>query len=87
MPSIVTYAVYNPCHLYNELLPSINELESNCNQLPMNFINGMLKKKAIDACIGAGHFGQACKYWCKFYQHGAVTFSSASTGGGCGCHG
>lgn len=87
-PSAFTFAVYNPCRLYNGLLPSINELEQNCNQIPMNFINGLLRKKAIDACIEAGHFEQACKYWCKFYQHGATTFSSASTNsGGCGCHG
>ena len=87
MPSILTFAVYNPCNLYAGLLPSINELEGDCNALPMNFINGILRKKAIDACINAGHFEQACKYWCKFYQHGAATYSSASTGGGCGCHG
>ena len=87
-PSSFTFAVYNPCRLYNGLLPSINELEQDCTQIPMNFVNGLLRKKAIDACIEARHFEQACKYWCKFYQHGAATFSSASTNsGGCGCHG
>lgn len=87
-PSSFTFAVYNPCRLYNGLLPSIGELEQDCTQIPMNFVNGLLRKKAIDACIEAGHFEQACKYWCKFYQHGAATFSSASTNsGGCGCHG
>lgn len=87
-PNVLTFAVYYPCTLYTGLLPSINELEQDCTQIPMNFVNGLLRKKAIDACIEAGHFEQACKYWCKFYQHGAATFSSASTNsGGCGCHG
>lgn len=87
-PSTYTFAVYDKCNLYNGLLPSINELEDNCNVLPMNFVNGILKKKAIDACIEAGYYEQASKYWCKFYLHGAATFNSASSNsGGCGCHG
>ena len=86
-PGFFTFATYYPCTIYNRILPTVRELEQECNAVPMNFIDGLLKKKAIDVCIEAGHFEQACKYWCKFYTHGRSTMGSSSSGGGCGCHG
>lgn len=84
---VFTFATYYPCTIYNKILPTVRELEQECNAVPMNFIDGLLKKKAIDVCIEAGHFEQACKYWCKFYTQGGSTIGSSSSGGGCGCHG
>ena len=86
-PGFFTFATYYPCAVYNKILPSIRELEQEC-AVPMNFIDGLLKKKAIDVCIESGHYEQACKYWCKFYTHCSGTMGSISSNrGGCGCHG
>lgn len=86
-PNVLTFAVYYPCAVYNKIIPSIRELEQEC-AIPMNFIDGLLKKKAIDVCIESGHYEQACKYWCKFYAHCVGTIGSISSSrGGCGCHG
>lgn len=84
---LFTFATYYPCTIYNRILPTIRELEQECNAVPMNFIDGLLKKKAIDVCIESGHYEQACKYWCKFYTHGGSTMGSSGSRGGCGCHG
>ena len=84
---LFTFATYYPCTIYGNIIPSIGELEQDC-AVPKNFIDGLLKKKAIDLCIESGHYEQACKYWCKFYTHGGSTMRSySSSRGGCGCHG
>ena len=87
IPGIFTFAIYYPCAIYNRIFPTVRELEQECNAVPMNFVDGLLKKKAIDVCIEAGHYEQACKYWCKFYTHGGSTMGSSSSRGGCSCHG
>ena len=84
---LFTFATHYPCTIYSNIIPSIGELEQEC-AVPKNFIDGLLKKKAIDLCIESGHYEQACKYWCKFYTHGGSTMGSySSSRGGCGCHG
>lgn len=85
---LFTFATYYPCTVYSNIIPSIGELEQEC-AVPKNFIDGLLKKKAIDLCIESGHYEQACKYWCKFYTRGISTMGShsSSSRGGCGCHG
>jgi len=96
-PDSLTFAVYYPCKVYNGILPSLKELEDDCN-IPVNLINGLLRKKAIDTCIRSGHFDQACRYWEKFYNKCTGSFQaipnvqSTTTQtqkgrGGCNCNG
>lgn len=101
--STAEIAGYYPCPIYSRAINSIGNSFDKCSceeSLPYGFVNELLKKKAIDACISAGHYNRACWYYSKFYKidncncscnggqkSGSNTFSSKSTKSNCGCHG
>ena len=67
-----TLALYYPCPLYDAAFKAMSGCSCNdmCeDNLPYGFMYALLKKKAIDCCLGAGHYDQACRYFNKFFKN------------------
>lgn len=97
--------LYYPCPIYDRTMAQMNGC--NCkdiceDNLPYDFMYALLKKKAIDACIGSMHIEQACRYYIKFFKQDSCNCVKLQCGCGnsespiakkvkttsnCGCHG
>lgn len=73
--------VFNLYPIYAKIMGYIRELDHNC-VIPKNFIDMLLKFKALEISIKTGHYTQAIKYWNKFFKD-----KCKSTPINCGCHG
>ena len=60
--------LYNKYLLYKLFMNSVKEVESECN-IPKNFINNILRLKALELCLSTGNYIQAIKYWNKFFKN------------------
>ena len=60
----------------------IKEVNNECD-VPKNFIDALLRFKALELSIRTGHYTQAIKYWNKFFR--GVKSKNINTG--CRCHG
>lgn len=63
--SVVMSTVVNLYPIYQESIKYLRELNCDCN-IPREFINIILRYKAIELCIRTGNYIQAIKYWKKF---------------------
>lgn len=63
--SIKMSTVVNLYPIYQESIRYIRELNCDCD-IPRDFINMILRYKAIELCIKTGNYTQAIKYWKKF---------------------
>lgn len=70
------YPIYQATMLY------MNEVLVDCN-ISKNFVDHILKFKALDTCITMGQYTQAIKYWKKFY----LNLPTSSITSNCGCNG
>lgn len=67
-----TMSLYYPCPLYQNAMSAMQgcSCKDMCEEnLPYGFMYALLKKKAIDCCLGAGHYDQACRYFNKFFRN------------------
>lgn len=74
--------VINLQPIYKQTLKYLKEVECDCN-IPKNFIDMILKLKAIELCIRTGNYPQAIKYWKKFF----IKNDCKSPTSNCGCYG
>lgn len=74
--------VVNLYSFYQQTMCYIRELENDC-QIPKEFINMILRLKALELSIRTGNYPQAIKYWNKFFlnQNNKVPIYN------CGCNG
>lgn len=79
---IIIGTVVNLYTLYTILMGGIKELGNTC-EIPSTFINAFLRQQAIDACIKAGNYPLAIKYWKAFFLGTEKLYISKS----CGCNG
>lgn len=79
--SIKMSTVVNLYPIYQESIRYIRELNCDCD-IPRDFINMILRYKAIELCIRTGNYVQAIKYWKKFLL-GVNSVTSYK----CGCNG
>lgn len=81
MDNIVTMGtVANIYPYYRQAMNYIKELANTCT-IPKNFIDYMLKLKALKLAIRTGHYPDAIKYFNKFFRGKGHTIHK----GGCGC--
>lgn len=71
-------AVYNKTILDNIGIKYINELNNSCN-VPVGFIDFILKQKALDLSISTNNLNNAIKYWDNIINNNTIT--------NCGCNG
>lgn len=66
---------------YEQAMSYIGEIGKNC-EIPKDFIDFILRTKAMELAIKTGNYPEAIKYYNKFFKDGGV-----QTGwkGGCGC--
>lgn len=74
--------VCNLYPIYQSMIGYIKEVNNECD-VPKNFIDALLRFKALELSIRTGHYTQAIKYWNKFFR--GVKSKNINTG--CGCHG
>lgn len=67
---------------YRAMVNYMKEVEDEC-EIPKNFIDALLRFKALELSIRTGHYAQAIKYWNKFFR--GVKGKTINTG--CRCHG
>lgn len=77
-------AAWNYKPIYDTLMSYIKELADTCS-IPKNFIDILLKLKAIQLALKSGHFTQAIELWQR-WEIGS-TFKLVSSKRKCGCHG
>nr|DAR32407.1 MAG TPA: hypothetical protein [Bacteriophage sp.] len=53
--------------VYNTSMCSIRQIECSC-EIPKNFIESILRIKALELAIRTAHYTQAIKYWKKFFM-------------------
>lgn len=68
---------------YRSMMYGLKDIEDNCS-IPKNFINNILRFKAVELSIKTGNYSQAIKYWKKFFL-GIKNNNNVNTG--CNCHG
>lgn len=56
---------YNDKSIYNQALSYINQAYNECS-IPRDFIDFILRYKALQVCIKAQDYSQTIKYWKKF---------------------
>lgn len=66
---------------YNMFMKHIKEVEKNC-QVPQGLIDIILRFKALDTSVDAGHYIQAIKYFNKWFK----TDYTSNITTNCGCH-
>lgn len=74
--------VANLYPFYRTMVNYMKEVEDGC-EIPKNFIDALLRFKALELSIRTGHYTQAVKYWNKFFK--GVKSKTINTG--CRCHG
>lgn len=75
-----TAAIYNKETLLNKGMEYLKTLGSTCN-ISREFIDFILKKRALDLSISTCNYGSAIKYWKM------LTMTKGPTIKGCGCNG
>lgn len=60
-------AVFNQSSIYNIGIDYIKQVEKDC-AIPKNFIDFILKYKAIDTALKTGNYDVANQYWNKFFN-------------------
>lgn len=76
----ISKAVVNLDPVYKCLMNSVKEVENTCC-IPKNFVNKMLRLKAISVSMITRNYTMAIKYWKKFF------IDTSSTVTKCVCHG
>ena len=74
--------VVNLQGIYNSMLSYIREIENNC-AIPKEFIDAILRFKAIEIGVRTGNYPLVIKYWKKFFS-GKKNISVTKN---CGCYG
>lgn len=67
-------------YVYKQALLNLRQVENDCC-IPKNFIDFMLRYKALELCVQTGNYVQAIKYWKKFFINKKVTFNRCCYGG------
>ncbi len=74
--------VINLQDAYNSMLSYIREVEKNCT-IPKEFIDTILRFKAIEIGIKTGNYPLVIKYWKKYFSK----IKNTSVTKNCGCYG
>lgn len=69
--------------IYNQFMTYIKSIGDDCN-IPQEFIDFLLKLKAIKLSMDSGHYTQGIQYYNKWLKGNIINLSSISN---CGCHG
>lgn len=83
-PATKTVALYYPCTIYSRAMKAMSgcSCKDMCeDNLPYGFMYELLKKKAVDSCIGSGDYDMACRYYMKFFRNDGCNCIDK----GCGC--
>lgn len=75
--------VVNLKYIYDNILCYIRQIENEC-EIPKNFIDSILKYKALELSIRTGNYPLAIKYWKKYISNSKPVISTIKT---CNCHG
>ena len=67
--------------IYNNGINYIKQVESTC-EIPKDFIDFILKYKALDLALKTKNYIQANKYWNKFFKNNNVVSLNTNS---CGC--
>lgn len=81
--NMIMGTIINLQGIYNNMLYYIREIEKNCS-IPKNFIDLILRFKALEVCVRTGNYPLAIKYWNKFYSE---QLSSGVNITNCKCYG
>lgn len=73
---------FSLCPIYNATMGYIKEINNTCD-IPKNFIDMILRFKAIQYSVESGHFLDAIKYYNQFFRNVNVRGAVKK----CGCHG
>lgn len=73
--------VVNLQGIYNNMLSYIRQVENNCS-IPKEFIDSILRFKAIEVGIKTGNYPLVIKYWKKFFSRK----KNISVTTNCGCY-
>lgn len=76
--NIVMQTVVDLYPFYQETLCYLNEINKDCN-IPRNFINMILRLKALELCVRTGNYLKAIKYWNKFFSGKKVVIHNTCT--------
>ena len=68
-------------HIYNNGINYIKQVESTC-EIPRDFIDFILRYKALDLALKTENYIQANKYWNKFFKNNNVVSLNTNS---CGC--
>lgn len=80
--SISIMPIFNTNIIYQQSMKYIRSIESNCD-IPKQFIDYILRIKALELALNAGNYLLAIKYWNKFFKN-IFTQESINT---CNCYG
>ena len=65
------------------MLCYIRQIENEC-EIPKNFIDSILKYKALELSVRTGNYPLAIKYWNKYFSNSNPNISTIKT---CNCYG
>lgn len=74
--------IANMYPFYRASINYIKEINNDC-EIPVHFIDNLLRYKALDLSIKTGHYTQAIMYWNKFFK----TVKTQTVNNICSCHG
>ena len=74
--------IFNTNIIYQQSMKYIRSIESNCD-IPKQFIDYILRIKALELALNTGNYLLAIKYWNKFFKN-IFTQESINT---CNCYG
>lgn len=80
--SISIMPIFNTNIIYQQSMKYIRSIESNCD-IPKQFIDYILRIKALELALNTGNYLLAIKYWNKFFKN-IFTQESINT---CNCYG
>lgn len=75
--------VVNLKYIYDNMLCYIRQIENEC-EIPKNFIDSILKYKALELSVRTGNYPLAIKYWNKYFSNSNSNISIIKT---CNCYG
>lgn len=75
--------VVNLKYIYDNMLCYIRQIENEC-KIPKNFIDSILKYKALELSVRTGNYPLAIKYWNKYFSNSNPNISTIKT---CNCYG
>lgn len=75
--------VVNLKYIYDNMLCYIRQIENEC-EIPKNFIDSILKYKALELSIRTGNYPLAIKYWNKYLSNSNPNIPTIKT---CNCYG